>query len=168
MVSKPKAHDHLESLFQDAFPPILLDPIQLFGATRGATYFAGNEEAEAFEALITGKTWQTVDVDYLDRDHDILFFLTPEGFVQLLPAFALAAATRFEKFDRLAELLSTLLTRDTTNPGTFDERISAMTAQQRIAVTNLLERLEVLFSKSWQPNPSRVALDSFWRNSQSK
>jgi hypothetical protein len=168
MVSKPKAHDHLESLFQDAFPPTSLDSIQLFGANRGATYFAGNNEAEAFEALINGKTWKTVDVDSLDRDHDLLFFLTPEGFVQLLPAFALAAATRFEKFDRLAELISTLLTRNASDPGKFDERVSAMTAQQRVAVTNLLEHLEVLFSKSWQLNPAQVALDSFWRNSQSK
>lgn len=168
MVGKPKAHDHLESLLQDAFPPTLLDARQLLGGTRGATYFAGNKEAEAFEALITGKTWETVDVDSLDRDHDILFFLTPEGFVQLLPAFALAATTRFEKFDRLAELLSTLLTRDTSNPGAFDERVSAMTAQQRLAVTNLLECLEVLFPESWQPNPARVALDSSWRNSESK
>ncbi len=168
MVSKPKGHDQLESLLQDAFPATSLDPSQLFGAMGGATYFAGNKEAEEFDALITGKTWKTVDVDSLDRDHDVLFFLTPEGFVHLLPAFGLAATTRFEKFGRLAELLSTLLTRDTSNPGKFDQRISAMTAQQRVAVTNLLERLEVLFSKSWQSNPSQVALNSFWRNSKSK
>src|SRR6266699_2216748 len=140
-------------ILQDAFPPEPLVPNEILGPSRAATYFAGNEHAQLFENELSGKTWLSVNVESLDRDHDILFFLPPVGFADLLPALMLAATTRFEQFSRLAELLSTLLTRDPSKWEEFEQRISAMNPKQRDAVTKSLERLEKLFGASWHSNP---------------
>jgi hypothetical protein len=150
------------AILQDAFPPEPLVPNKILGPSRAATYFAGNAHAKLFESQLSGKTWLSVNVESLDRDHDILFFLPPGGFADLLPALMLAAITRFEQFSRLAELLSTLLTRDPSKQGEFEQRVSAMNPKQRDAVKKSLERLERLFGASWHPNPAQVALDSFW------
>jgi hypothetical protein len=152
------------TILHEAFPREPLVPDQILGPSRAATYFGGNEHARMFESHLSGKTWLTVNVDSLDRDHDILFYLPPTGFAFLLPALMLAATTRFEQFGRLAELLSTLLTRDHDKLADFELRISALNPKQRAAVAILLERLESLFAASWHSNPAQAALDSFWRS----
>src|SRR5579859_7870781 len=152
------------TIIQDAFPDEPLVPDQILGPSRAATYFAGNEHARLFEAELSGKTWQSVSVESLDRDHDILFFLPPIGFAALLPALMLAATMRFEQFSRLAELLSTLLTREPSKPEQLENRISTLNPRQRAAVTKSLERLETIFAASWHSNPAQLALDSFWRS----
>jgi hypothetical protein len=156
------------SSLYEAFSPTPYNPEQLLSSNQTATYFTGDEEKAALANLLSGKTWQSVDVNALDRHHDILFFLPPEAFVQLLPAFLSATVTKFDRFDRLAELLSNLLTRDFNEPKRFEQRISRLSTQQRMAVTQSLERLEALFGESWEENPAALALQSFWRGPNAK
>jgi hypothetical protein len=153
----------IPAILRNAFPPELLVPKLILGPNRTATYFSGNEHAKSFDNLLAGKTWLSVDVESLDAEHDILFFLPPVGFAHLLPALMLAATTHFQQFSRLAELLSTLLTRAPDNPQEFEQRISTLNLEQQDAVGKSLELLETRFADSWQSNPARVALNSFWR-----
>jgi hypothetical protein len=149
----------LESI-RDAFPASALNPERICG-NQCATY----EEVEEFKSGLRGKTWSSLDADFLDRHHDILFFLTPEGFLELLPAFLVTSVDNFERRDHLAELVSSMLQRDMKQPASlkaFEERVAMTMPAQRHAVTLSLQYLERRFASAWRENPARDALDSYW------
>jgi hypothetical protein len=153
-------HQVLESI-RHAFPALPLDPERTCG-NRCATY----GEVEEFKSFLLGKTWSSLDADFLDRHHEILYFLPPEGFLELLPAFLATCVENFERRDHLAEFVSSMLQRDMNRPASleaFDERVAVMTLAQRRAITLSLQYLAVRFASAWRENPARDALDSYWR-----
>lgn len=151
-----------------AFPSAPLDPDDVLGSTGCATFFADNEQAEAFRALLRDKPWPALDPARLDADHDILFFLEGPGFAALLPAFLTAAISDFDRFSRLAELISTQLTPSLHEPVRFHRRISALSPVQWSAVEVALEVLAERFDQKWQSNPARSALSELRRLNQTR
>lgn len=145
----------------DAFPARPLDPERIIG-DRCATY----PDLDAFVSGLRGKTWLSLDDDFLERHHEILYFVPPAGFVDLLPAFLRACVLKLEQRAHRAEFISSMLRPDPDRPASlkaFTERVSLMTDAQRQAVVTWLEHLEKFFERAWADNPARDALNSYWR-----
>lgn len=161
MESSSLSRDDCLALLRQAFPPTPLDPDAVLEFSDCATLFSGNEDAEAFRALVRGISWPLIVADKLDSYHDILFFLRGSGFAALLPAFLAASLTDFDRFSRLAELISTLFTKALTEAERFKSRVSWLTREQRIAVAASLQFLATQFAQKWQSNPAKDALRDF-------
>lgn len=130
-----------------AFPSHPLDPDRAFGGN-GTTYL----NAETFEEGVRGKSWDMLDAEFLDFHHDALVFLSPEAFVEYLPAFLTAFLEKGHELNGLPTFLRGVLTRG-SDTARFDARIGRLTPEQKIVVARALAALEE--AEEFEHNKSR-------------
>lgn len=141
-----------------AFPPHPLDPEHAFGEG-GTTYLSGDE----FKAGVRGKSWDTLDAEFLEFHHDATVFLPPESFVDYLPAFLAVLLEKRPEVRNLPTFLRGLLTRS-RDAAWFDARIDRLTAEQKRAVARALEALEAAAEFEHNERDLAEVLDSYWRD----
>lgn len=140
-----------------AFPPRPLNADQAFGAS-GTTYL----NADAFRDGSRGQTWDRLASEFLEFHHDATVFLTPEAFVEYLPAFLAAVLKGGPELNGLPPFLRSALTRS-RDPSWFDARMDRLTAVQRSAVARALVALEESQTSRYDRQDYTEVLDEYWR-----
>lgn len=116
--------------------------------------------AAEFDAESRGRTWEQLGAEFVDAHGGALYFLDPEAFVAVLPAY-LAALLRDEIESQASAAVFSQLTRE-PRPEKFDARIALLSESQRAAVAHALATLAG--AKAWSLYHAKIsaALDG-WR-----
>ncbi len=96
-------------------------------------------KAESFDADSQGRSWDMLGSAFVDAHGGALFFLNPDAFVAILPAY-LAALLRGDTESEVAAFVLSQLTRE-ARPEKFDTRLALLSRDQRIMVARILSAL---------------------------
>lgn len=104
-----------------------------------------------------------LDTKFLEFHHDAIVYLSPEAFIEYLPAFLTAVLKKSPELKGLPTFLRGVLTRG-DDAAWFNDRIERLTPEQKLAVARALEALE--FAEELEHNKRDIAevLNSYWRN----
>jgi hypothetical protein len=129
----------LLKLIREHFPPHPLDPTRAFDTPAGAYL-----NIAEFQRDSQGKSWDQLDLQFLRFHYDSLPQLSPSAFTDYLPAFLSITITDRARVDIIPAAVLASLTPHLDDPKTaaqYDQRINALTDQQKMVVTRFIEYL---------------------------
>ena len=122
-----------------AFPSFPLEPAAL--GHRGMWDPPDTYVDEAtFEAGCRGRAWDALDSAFVDEHGGALFYVSPEAFAALVPAY-LAALVKGDTEGQVPGLVAHQLTRREGWESTFDARLAELDVAQRRAIARVLDEL---------------------------
>jgi hypothetical protein len=125
----------------------------------------GHVECDRVASAFKGKHWSELEVTFLRRHADAIFFFTPESFRFFLPAYLLAVVLSYQDSDIIPNNVVhslTPLTSGAPNEQAFDARIVGFDAQQRLAIKAFLEYLWSEHMRDFPLRDPQLALEKYW------
>mgnify|MGYP000979021603 CR=1 FL=1 len=155
--------DNLIEQLRTAFP---MEPIQSTDAFEewGTTY----PDAVPYEQAIEGKTWNTLDDDYIVRRSDALGFLGTRQLIAVLPVY-LRSLVEKSYWSPAAGMLMLILAKPEPGAktglvaGRFDALVDALTDAQRAAIASVLRAFYETDPDGSLGLASLGALDGHWK-----
>lgn len=154
---KPE-HGRIHDQLRAAFPREPIAAADAF-ASWGMTYL----DARPYIEQLEGKTWDTLDQDYLAVRWDALGFLSTRQLVAVLPAYLMLMLER--PTSDVPGMLKLILTKPDKQHRTglgkrrFTELVEALTATQRTAIASALQQFA---AEHPEEDASRIPLESLW------
>lgn len=124
---------------------------------------SGNHlECNEIIAKYGGQHWRELSPKEVALDADSLWFLSPEGFQFLLPAFLKAAVDAYEGVDLVPVTLVHLCLEpeDSSLKSSYHRRLAILTSAQREAYRDFLLRMMTFHKNDFDPGELEKALDS--------
>ncbi|VAW81824.1 hypothetical protein MNBD_GAMMA12-1992 [hydrothermal vent metagenome] len=147
-----------------AFPSHKIDSERAF-TSWGATYL----DAKEFKLHLDGKSWNELDVNYLEVREDSLGFLGTKHFTQVLPAYLQAIVEGISPLSTLADTLLMILTKPSSETDShlgekrFEELVNELTDEQLVAIAMSLVYFTENHKEEASVESATLALDKFWR-----
>lgn len=100
-------------------------------------------EAGDVSSFLKGRRWQDFRVEELARNHESLFFMTPEAVRYYIPAFLIASVRHYDDSDKIPSTLLFFLNpfsmTDSNYQSRFKQRFEPFTDSERSALIAFLE-----------------------------
>jgi hypothetical protein len=126
-----------------------------------------SSEAVDIADFLKGRRWQDLRLDELVRNHESLFFMTPEAIRYYLPAFLVASILHYRDANPIPSTLVFLLRvpKDAEDRSRFQTRFRSLATSQRGAIKAFLEYLRDEHAEDFLQANEVSELLSWWNRS---
>lgn len=96
-------------------------------------------------SFLRGRRWQNLPLEWLARNHEVVFFMTPEALRFYLPAYLIASLLHYDQAGNIPSSVMFLLelpsADDSDGQGRFQARFEPLSRRQREAIKAFIEYL---------------------------
>lgn len=125
----------------------------------------GYIDIDRFNAGVQGRLWTELQPEFLDFHGEIVHYLRPPAYAEVLPALVVTVLRHNDHLNMLPNFLISALTRRADPPrlqARFEQNVASLTDSQRRVIGDVVEYLAAFGRSEDQRADAAAALSSFW------